>query len=220
MLDGRVGIYDLASGTTLRSWDTPFGLVWFTRGLAWHPKGKLLLLAIPNESPCGSPNNRPDVFAFDAATGVIKQKLTTGLLVSGIAVSADGRVLAVDQNCLGVFANHNPKLRVFDLATGKKIREVSGRGAGVRYSVSSSADGSRFLAFTGKVKMKFDWLDAVPQDARVDGTFSVWNSSDYEGVATSQNVPGLNAQGLRLSPKGAYAVSIGMASFVYQLPSR
>jgi len=166
------------------------------------------------------PSNQPDVFAFDVVTGAIKQKFTTGLLTGSIAVSADGRVLAVDENCLGVFANHDPKLRVFDLSTGKRIREVSGRGAGVRYSVSISADGSRFLAFTGKVKMKFDWSDAVPQDVRVDGTFSVWDFSNYDGIVTSQNLSGLNAQGLRLSPKGGYVVSVGKASFVYEMPGR
>lgn len=219
-LHGRVDIYDLASSTTQQSWDTPPGWIEFTRGLVWHPDGKLILLAIPNMSPCMSPTSRPDVFAFDVATGTIKHKFTTGLLTGSIAVTADDRVLAVDENCLGVFSNHDPKLRVFDLSTGKKIREVSGRGAGVRYSVASSADGSRFLAFTGKVKMKFDWSDAVPQDLRVDGTFSVWNLSNYEGVVTSQNLPGLNAQGLRLSPKGGYAVSVGKASFVYKLPQR
>jgi WD40 repeat protein len=219
-LHGRVDIYDLASGATVQSWDTPLGWIEFTRGLAWHPNGKLLLLAIPNATPCMAPTNQPDVFAFDVMTGAIKQKFTTGLLTGSIAVSADGRVLAVDENCLGVFANHDPKLRVFELSTGKKIREVSGRGAGVRYSVSISADGSRFLAFTGKVKMKFDWSDAVPQDVRVDGTFSVWNLSNYEGVVTSQNLPGLNAQELRPSPKGGYAVSVGKASFVYELPGR
>jgi hypothetical protein len=48
---------------------------------------------------------------------------------------------------MGVFTNRNPKLKVFDLITGKHLRDVSGRGAGVRYLVSASADGSRFLAF-------------------------------------------------------------------------
>jgi hypothetical protein len=78
-----------------------------------------------------------------------------------------------------------------DLSTGKRIREISGGETGVRYSVFSSADGSRFLAFTGKVKMKFDWSDGVLQDERVDGTFSVWKLSNYEGIITSQNLRGL-----------------------------
>jgi WD40 repeat protein len=217
-LHGRVEQYDIASGRSLQSWETPFGWIDFTRGLAWHPNGELLFLAVPNVSPCSSPDSRPDVFAFDVATGTIKHKFTTGLLTGSIAVTADGRVLAVDEGCLGVFANHDPKLRVFDLPTGKRIREISGRGAGVRFSVSISADGSRFLAFTGKVKMKFDWSDGVPGGIRVDETFSVWNLSSYQGIVTSQNLPGLEALGLRLSPKGGYVVSIGKASFIYQLP--
>ena len=88
----------------------------------------------------------------------------------------------------------------------------------MRYSVSISADGSRFLAFTGKLKAGFDWLDAVPYDVRVDSTFSVWNAHNYQGIVTSQNIPGLNASGLRLSPKGGYVISIGKASFIYELP--
>lgn len=217
-LHGRVVLYDLVSGTPLQSWETPLGWIEFTRGLTWHPNGKLLLLAVPNVYPCTSPDIQPDVFAFDVATGAIKHKFTSGLLTGSIAVTADGRVLAVDEGCLGVFANHDPKLRVFDLSTGKRIREVPGRGTGVRYSVSVSADGSRFLAFTGKVKMRFDWSDGVPDDVRVDETFSVWNLSNYEGIVTSQNLSGLQALGLRLSPKGGYVVSIGKASSVYQLP--
>jgi hypothetical protein len=182
-LPGRIDIYDLASGATVQSWamhGVAFGIA-RRRSL---PFG----CASPRVNSIRPNGVSPDVFAFDVVTGAIKQKFTTGLLTGSIAVSADGRVLAVDENCLGVFANHDPKLRVFDLSTGKRIREVSGRGAGVRCSVSSSADGSRFLAFTGKVKMKFDWSDAVPQDVRVDGTFSAWNFSNYDGIVTSQNL--------------------------------
>lgn len=218
MLYGTIDVYDLTASKRVQSWDTPQGWISFTNNLAWHPDSRLLVVAIPNAIPCVSPSNQPDVFAFDVHTGAIKQKFTTGLLTGSIAVTSDGRILAVDRNCLGVLKNRDPKLRIFDLSTGKKVREVSGRGTGVRYSVSASADGSRFLAFTGKMKTKFDWGDMVHQDVRVDGTFSVWNLSDYQGIVTSQNIPGLNAFGLRLSSKGRYAVSYGKASFVYELP--
>lgn len=218
MLYGRIELYDLSSGRNQLSWETPQGWIHFTRELVRHPNGKLLLIAIPNETPCLSPGNEPDVFAFDAETGAIKHKLTSGLLTESIAVTADNRVLALDSNCLGVFKNHDPKLKVFDLVTGKHLLDVSGRGTGVRYLVSASADGSRFLAFTGKMKTKFDWGDFVPQDVIVDSTFSVWSLTNYQGIVTSQNIPGLSAWTLRLSSKGRYAVSSGKASFVYELP--
>jgi WD40 repeat protein len=217
-LHGSIQLYDLSSGGSIRNWDTPQGWIIDTRGLVWHPDGKLLLIAIPNEIPCGSPDNQPDVFAFDVQTGKIERKFTTGLLTGSVAVSSDNRVLAVDLNCLGVFKNHDPKLKVFDLTTGKNLRSISGRETGARYLVSASADGSRFLAFTGRMRVNFDWGDFVPYSVPADETFSVWNLANYEGVVTSQNIPGLKASGLRLSSKGKYAVSYGKASFVYELP--
>jgi WD40 repeat protein len=216
-LYGTIVLYDYSSGKFLRSWETPKGWIEFTKGIAWDRDGKLLLVAIPHETPCVSPGSQPDVFVFDADSGKIKQKFRTGLTTGSIAVTG-GHVLAVDENCLRVFKDHNPDLRVFELSTGKRVRELSGRGAGVRYRVSASADGSRFLAFTGIMKMQFDWLDAVPTDRTVDETFTVWNVADYSAVATSQNIPGLKSSDLRISAKGAYAVSYGKASFVYELP--
>jgi len=218
LIKGCIVIYDLMTGERVNGWDIPQGWVSFTNNMAWDPGGSFLLVPVPNAMPCISPRNLPDLFAFDVRTGATTQKFNTGLLTGSIAITPDNRVLAVDRNCLGAFRNHNPKLRVFDLSTGKIVQEISGRGAGVRYSVSISADGSRFLAFTGKIKAGFDWLDAVPYAVRVDSTFSVWNLHNYQGIVTSQNIPELNAWGLRLSPKGGYAISIGKASFIYELP--
>jgi WD40 repeat protein len=110
MIHGKIQLYDLSSGKSASSCDTPIGWTYFTRGIAWHPNGKLLLIAIPHESPCSSPGSEPDIFAFDAKTGTIKQQIRTGLLTGSIAVSSDSRVLAVDLNCLGVIKNHDPKL--------------------------------------------------------------------------------------------------------------
>jgi len=217
MIHGRIQLYDLSSGKSALSWDTPIGWI-HSSSLAWHPNGKLLLIAIPNEMPCSSPSSGPDIFAFDAQTGAVKKEFRTGLLTGSIAVSSDGRVLAVDLNCYRVFKNHDPKLKIFDLTTGKHLRSVSARETGARYQVSASADGSRFLAFTGTIAGKFDWSDAVLYDRVVDETFSVWNFANYEGIVTSQNVPGLRNSEIRLSSRGKYAVSYGKASFVYELP--
>jgi len=218
MVQGRIQLYDVSSGKSTSSWDTPTGWIHFTRGVVWAPNGKLLLIAIPNETPCSSPNSRPDIFAFDAQTGAVKRQFRTGLLTGSIAVTSDGRVLAVDLNCYRIFKNHDPNLKVFDLTTGKHLRSVSARETGARYQVSASPDGSRFLAFTGKIAGKFDWSDAIMYDRVVDETFSVWSLTNYEGIVTSQNIPGLKESGLRLSSTGKYAVSYGKASFVYELP--
>ncbi len=199
------------------------GVGWMRpKTIAWSTGGQRLLLAVPNGWACGHPGTAPDVFAVEPVSGVIKQKLTTGFLVGDIAVTPDGRVLAVDNDCVGVFRNHDPKLRVFDLYTGKKIKELSDRGSGVRYEVSASRTGARAVADTGIVKARFDWGDMVPFDAHVDSTFSVWNLKTYEGVATSQNLANEARHNiersqvrLRMSPNGGFVLK---GSNIYELP--
>jgi hypothetical protein len=216
---GRIQLYDILSGNRLLSWDTTMGWTNFQgRGIVWNPNGKLLLVAIPNFLACGSPSGGPDIFAFDVRTGAIKRKITSGLLIGNIAITSDNRVLAVDSDSYGVFSNHHPKLKFFDFTTGKHLHSVSARPTGVRYMVSASPDGDRFIAFTGKMSYDFDWSDAVSYDKVVDETFSVWSLSNYEGILTSQNIPGLKGSELKLSSKGNYAFSYGKASFVYELP--
>jgi len=214
---GKVRLYDLSTGAITASWDTPKG--WISgAGLVWHPNGGLLLINIPYEQPCLNARNHPDVFALDAQTGALKREITTGLQVGEFAVSPDGRVLAVQTGCFQLTKNQDPQLRVFDLNTGKQVRNVSGREAGVRYSVSVSADGNRFLAFTGEVKIKFDWLDLTAYGHPFDETFSVWSLANYDGIVTSQPIQGLHASRLKLSSRGNFVLTYGRVSFVYELP--
>ncbi len=214
----EVQVYALASGQIVLSKSTPEGWLGSIKGLVWDPDGKRVLTVIKSVFPCGPSGCPPDVYALDVQSGTLRPLVTTELLPGSIAVSADGRLLVVDANRLGVLTNRNPKLKVFDLASGKLLREIPGRGTGVRYKVGVSADGSRFIAFTGKMTTKFDWLDFVAFDVVVDETFSVWSLKDYAGIVTSQNIRGLRASEIRLSAKGTYAFSYGKASFVYELP--
>jgi WD40 repeat protein len=201
--------FDLAKQTV---WNTrERGLGWMNpKAVSWTSDGKHLVVAVPNVFPCGRPSDTPDVFVVDPTSGAIENKLSTGLLVGDIAVTADGRLFAVDYGCVGVFVNHDPKLRVFGLRTGKKVKELSGRGTGVRYAASASRSGNRVAAYTGIVKAGFDWGDMVPFDKHIDATFSVWNLSNYELLVTSQNLAEptsgrFRVAGqipLRISPKG------------------
>ncbi len=193
------------------------------KAVSWTSDGEHLAVAVPNIFPCQRPLDTPDVFVVDPASGVIENKLSTGLLVGDIAVTADGRLFAVDYDCVGVFVDHDPKLRVFDLRTSKKVKELSGRGTGVRYAVSASRNGNRVAAYTGIVKAGFDWGDMVPFDKRIDTTFSVWNISNYEFLVTSQTLPGRTSGRsrvagqipLRVSPKGGFVLQGGA---IYELP--
>lgn len=215
---GKIDVYGLQSGRVLQSLDFPQAWTLAWSRMLWHPDGKSLVISVPEAGSCTSLDSEPDVFTIDIQTAAIKAELTTGLRVADIAIGPDNRLFAVDGSCLGVFENHDPKLKIFDLTTGQRLLDLSGRGAGVRYRVSTSANGNRLLAFTGKIKAKFDWGDLDANERVIDETFSVWNLRNYDGIVTSQNVPGLRSSGLRLSASGTYALSFGKASFVYELP--
>lgn len=214
--------FDLAKQTV---WNTrERGLGWMNpKAVSWTSEGKHLVVAVPNVFPCGRPSDAPDIFVVDPNSGAIEKKLSTGLLVGDIAVTADGRLFAVDHGCVGVFVNHDPKLRVFNLSTSEKIRELSGRGTGVRYAVAASRSGNRIAAYTGIVKAGFDWGDMVPFDKHVDATFSVWDLSNYELLVTSQNLAERTSGRfrvagqipLRISPKGEVVLQGGA---IYELP--
>jgi len=200
------------------------GLGWINpKAVRWTSDGERLVVAVPNVFPCGRPLDTPDVFVVDPASGAVENKLSTGLLVGDIALTADRRLFAVDYDCVGVSVDHDPKLRVFDLRTGKKIRELSGRGTGVRYAVSASANGNRIAAYTGIVKAGFDWGDMVPFDKQIDETFSVWDLKNYEVLVTSQNLAERTSGRfriagqihLRMSPTGRFVVQGGT---IYELP--
>ena len=224
--DSWIDIVNLDSGeeTVWSPRERGFG-VWNPTAVAWTSDGNQLVVAIPNQFPCNHPGSEPDVFVVQPLTGEIQNEFTTGLLVGDIAVTPDGRVLAVDKDCIGLFANHHPPLRVFDLGTGKMLKEVYGRGSGVRYVVSASQDGSRVAAYTSILKPRFDWLDMAAYGVTADPTFSVWNLKNYEGLVTSQRLSlsegmtgPIHIQGsvpMRISPKGRFLVQ---GTNIYELP--
>lgn len=220
-----IDIVDFDSGKQM-AWNTSNrGLgVMSPTAISWTNDGEHLVVAEPNTFACSRPFNLPDVFEVNPHSGSIEKKLTTGLLVGDVAVTPDGRVFAVDFDCVGVFANHDPKLRIFDLQTGKKLKELPGRGTGVRYEVSVSRNGSRIAAYTGLVKTAFDWGDMVANDKLIDKTFTVWNSTTYEMLVTSQMLPSKRGYPrfrtageipLRMSPRGNFVLQ---GQTIYELP--
>ena len=221
----QVELYDLETGKELVAWKPRAqGVgIYPPSALAWEHDGKHLVVAAPNSYPCFSPGTSPDVFEVDPLSGRIEASLTSGLLIGDIAVTADGRVWVVDRECVGVLTNHAPKLRVFDLHTGKRLKQIDGRGTGVRYSVSASQDGNEIAAFTGRVSYTFDWGDMVAWDRLVDNAFSVWNSNNYAGIVTCERPPRpmqlaqvVIGPVLRLSAHGSLALFNGR---IYELPT-
>lgn len=215
---GRIDLFSLSTGSYIRGWETPEGWSASSNGLHWHPNGRFIIVAIPNAKSCQSSTHQPDIFGFDAETGATRYRLTSGMDSPRVIVTPDSRVLAVPGPCVHNFSHNHSKLKVFDLISAKHLHDGSSRVTGVGYSISASADGKRFLAFTGEVRKKFDWGDAYFYYVDVDRKFSVWSLTEYAGIVTSQDVPNLEVTELRLSPNGRYAVSCGKASFIFDLP--
>ena len=138
-----------------------------------------------------------------------------------IAVTPSGQLLAVDFNCVGVFRNHHPKLRVFDLKTNKLARDVSAAKTGVRYWVSVSRNGQRAAAWTSDVRCQFDWGDMVCGEWTVKSMFTVWRLPDFSVAARSEVAFGeqpFRGGPLRLSSTGRYLLMYGTTGWVFEVP--
>jgi hypothetical protein len=214
----QLEVYDLDSGKRLSEF-----YVRPPAGLRWDANGQQFILAVDTGNQIPSPNQDPDLLVIDALSGAERLLLNTGMAVGGIAITPDGRAWVVDRAERGLFTNHTPKMKVFDLHTGKQLRKLEGHGSGVRYAVSASRSGDRVVAFTGTVKTKFDWGDMVSFDTVVDLSFSVWDANNYQGIVTSQTLPSPpkywafdpSGETLRISSKGGFVL---FGPNIYELP--
>jgi len=216
---GSVDFYDISTGQLMAGWEAPSGLILLEGGhhLAWDSVSPLVYVALPNATPCGNPNNIPDVLGVDSQTGMTKVGITTGLIVGDIAVTPGHELLAVDRNCVNVLQNHHPRMKVFDLSTGKFARNVQADGTGVRYAVSVSRDGQRAVAWTSDMRCQFDWLDMVCYDRAVKEMLTIWHLPDFSVVASAVvNTP--SDRPLRMSSMGRYVLTYGKTVSVLELP--
>jgi hypothetical protein len=223
---GLLEVYDFDSGERLKEWNAgtlSVGLCNPT-ALAWEPDGQhLVVAAVPEASGCSLRRSHSNIFVVDASSGRVTLSFATGLHAGAVALTTDARLWVVNSDQVRLFANHNPKMKVFDLRTGKRLKEISGRGSGVRYAIAASRNGDRIVAYTGRMRVRFDWLDAVAWGVPVDHTFSVWNAHDYDGLVTSQELWLSNKQwesfgarlNLRLSSNGRFAL---LNTSIYELP--
>ena len=151
-------------------------------------------------------------------------KTTTGLLLGDIAVTPEDQIWTVDFDCVGVLRDRAPKMKIFDLHTGKKITQLAGPDGDVRYAVSASRDGHRIVAYTGKVKGVFDWGDLDSYDKSVNHSFTVWDGRSKRSLFTSEDLTsgpggfpnGLRGMTLRISAMGRFVL---YGNTIYELPA-
>ncbi|MFZ3246428.1 MAG: hypothetical protein WA638_16460 [Candidatus Acidiferrales bacterium] len=178
-----IRLYDLNTGSLAGEWQHL--LVAWRGALSWLPDGSELALAAPQTMPCHEPLVAiPDIEILNVSSGKIISTFATGMVPQTIAFTPDRRIYAVDGNCAGILSNRDPRMKIFDATSGKTITKVEGRGTGVRYTVSASADGRRLVAFVGKVKARWDWGDFVSETYVEDAAFRVWELPSLTPVST------------------------------------
>src|SRR5262245_44993061 len=130
-----------------------------------------------------------DPLPFGALARMGTLRLRQGRQVQCIALSADGKILAS--------GGPEPMVRLWDAATGKRLRQISANAMGV-HGLAFSPDGKNLAS------------------ANADGTVSVWEVSTGKELQLL-SVKGVAARAVAFSPDGKTLASASDAPRVWDL---
>ncbi|MCZ7641285.1 MAG: WD40 repeat domain-containing protein [Verrucomicrobia bacterium] len=213
----RIRLWDLASGKTIRTFDTPawqvpaLGFVrggylvsagddlqvrvWnletgeFVRALSGATLAMADLIASPDLPTVTVGCSDGRVIQWDAETGEVRHEFTGPLLVALGEIPGAGRVMTAGPDNL---------LREWDLETGVNLRTLSGHSTSVTLGVAFSPDGSQVLSGGGEAAVRL-WDRATGELVRTfqghgGGTATVGFMADGSRVLTTRGAPQPMAQ--------------------------
>ena len=196
---GELRVYDLSAGVLLKKWD--FEDVGFGK-MSIDPKGRRTAIPVLPFPP-GERNLRAkerNLRILDVDSGKTVSEINTGYLAGAVAFIGEDKVATVSANP-DVKHFNKDTIKIWDVETGRLIRQISSEPGGVHDKLLVSADGRVALGYVGLDKLDGPWW-TEQNNITVYQRFRLWNLSKDEVIATSPDLPELTGSAFALSAKG------------------
>jgi WD40 repeat protein len=213
---GELRVYDLALGNLLRKWTIPAGTRFSPYGaISLDAEGNRVALSVEPFIP-GERTLRPDennVVIYEVNSGRLANAINTGYLAGTVCFGADGTLLTVSGDNSHTTRSSKDTLKIWDVQTGKLLREIASPPEGIHYNLQVSEDARVAVAYNGLEKTK-GFLERVniTQYQRL----RIWDLPTGNVLATTPNLLPMVQGGsphFRVGPKGdvivIYAIGLG-----------
>ena len=163
--------------------------------------------------------NERNLRILDVDSGKTVSEINTGYIAAADAFIGQDRVASVSAN---PDVKHFDKdtIKIWDVETGRLIRQISSESGGVHDTVLVSGDRRVVLGYVGLDKLVGHWW-TDRNNVTIYRRFRLWNLGTDEVIATSPDLPSLVDSAFALSAKGdvvlVYPVARGGALHFYEI---
>jgi len=203
---GKLELFDLDSGDSLRSWSTPGGNYSSGSGLAWRNDARAIAVVVPDHIRCTRYGGTVYTFENDSTKRPIIFRVS--FLPGNIAFGSDDHLYVAVNSCGGYFAHWAPDLPIYDPATGRQVGMIPGDRVGIRGSIQVSRDKKILLAYADRERTTFEGFEDTLKTSD-----SQWQTRELPtGKLLSTfpvdafDFPGYTFDGYRLSSSGKFAL--------------
>lgn len=150
--------------------------------LDMSPSGNAAAILVGNKSHSDSPPPAGfDLLILDLRTHKVAKWIQTGIAARQAVFVGNSAVAVVSS--ISALEAHRSTVRLFDINSGRMIREFGARGMVTGPPIAASADGTRLLSYTGE--------ESTTEHGRQIkiARFTVWDSTTGKIVAQSAALP-------------------------------
>jgi WD40 repeat protein len=211
---GFVRVYSLPSGSVIRQWNlgSDAGAM-SIYGAALSADGSRVAVSWTLLNP----SSDPERFIPSDVNNVRVMDVKTGGVIAGVSTNYYAGPVLFGPNDTLLTGSINPdrrgykydSVKVWDIRTGKLLREITNPDVGVHYRLSLSPDGKLLIGYIGTEKARENFVDINSE------RFEIWDFATGKVVAQSPKIPPLFKTAphfgdfppsLQLSPNGRYVL--------------